>query len=66
MRFFLTQAALVLLVTGLSAGAQSVSSASPDAPDRSIKLLREDEDWSFLVNPANRHDFWDPVQPFHR
>src|ERR1700685_392358 len=62
MRFFLTPAALVLLVTGLSAGAQSVSSALPDAPDRSIKLLREDEDWSFLANPANRKDFWDPLK----
>ncbi len=42
--------------------AQSVSSDIPDAPDRSIKLLREDEDWSFLANPANRQDFWDPVK----
>ena len=62
MRFFLTLAALVLLITGLSAGAQSVSSTLPDAPDRSIKLLREDEDWSFLANPANRQDFWDPIK----
>jgi hypothetical protein len=62
MRFFLTLAALLLLITGLSAGAQSVSCALPDGPDRSIKLLREDEDWSFLANPANRQDFWDPVK----
>ena len=55
-------AAVVFLVTGLGAGAQSVSSAIPDAPDRTYKLLREDEDWSFLANPANRQDFWDPVK----
>ncbi|QNI31180.1 alginate export family protein [Alloacidobacterium dinghuense] len=61
MRFFPMLAAAVLLVTRLSAGAQAISSALPDAPDRTIKLLREDEDWSFLANPANR-DFWDPVK----
>lgn len=55
-------AVVVLLITRAPAGAQSVSTALPDAPDRSIKLLREDEDWSFLANPANRQDFWDPVK----
>jgi Alginate export len=55
-------AAVLLLVTRLAAGAQSVSSDSPDAPNRTIKLLREDEDWSFLANPAYRQDFWDPVK----
>ena len=62
MRFFLTLSALVLLITGLSAGAQAVSSAFPDAPDRSIKLLREDEDWSFLRDRSLRQDFWDPIK----
>jgi hypothetical protein len=62
MRPFLILAAAVLLATRLTAGAQSVSPTSSDAPDRSIKLLREDEDWSFLANPANRQDFWDPVK----
>jgi len=52
----------VLLVTRASAGAQPVPAGSTDVPDRSIKLLREDEDWSFLANPANRQDFWDPVK----
>src|SRR5580704_10139438 len=62
MRFFLTLSALVLLIAGLSAGAQAVSSAFPDAPDRSIKLLREDEDWSFLRDRKLRQDFWDPIK----
>jgi Alginate export len=41
---------------------QSTSSATPDVPNRTIKLLREDEDWSFLADPALRQDFWDPVK----
>src|SRR5271155_385388 len=59
---YLSIFAAVLLVTRAFAGAQSVSSAIPDAPDRSYKLLREDENWSFLANPALRQDFWDPVK----
>ena len=31
-------------------------------PDRSYKLLREDEDWSFLRDPTLRQDFWDPIK----
>src|SRR6201984_2532196 len=62
MRFFPMLAVVVLLATRASVGAQSVSSAIPDSPDRSIKLLREDEDWSFLANPANRQEFWDPLK----
>src|ERR1700741_2476379 len=59
---YLSILAAVLLVTRVAARAQPVPSASTDVPDRSIKLLREDEDWSFLANPANRQDFWDPVK----
>src|SRR5277367_5681176 len=62
MRLFPMLVAAFLLVTRVTAGAQSISSALPDAPDRTIKLLREDEDWSFLANPANRQDFWDPLK----
>lgn len=61
MRFFYVLA-VVLLVARVSVRAQSVPSDLPDAPDRSISLLREDEDWSFLANPAKRQDFWDPVK----
>src|SRR6201986_2876500 len=62
MRIFPMLAAAVLLVARAPAEAQTVSSASMDAPDRSILLLREDEDWSFLANPAYRQDFWDPLK----
>ena len=53
---------VALLFAPAPARSQSVSSASLDVPDRSFKLLREDEDWSFLANPANRQDFWDPLK----
>jgi hypothetical protein len=46
----------------LAAVAARCQSANPDAPDRSIKLLREDEDWSFLADPGQRQDFWDPLK----
>jgi hypothetical protein len=54
--------AVVLLAGVLSAHAQSDQPAGPVSPDRSYKLLREDEDWSFLRDPALRQDFWDPIK----
>src|ERR1700722_10134571 len=62
MRLSLILAAAILLVTRSPAVARSVSPVIPDAPDKTIKLLRGDEDWSFLANLANRQDFWDPVK----
>ncbi len=35
--------------------------AEPPTVDRSYKLLREDEDWSFLRDSRLRQDFWDPT-----
>ena len=32
------------------------------APLRSYDLLRENEDWSFLKDPAARQDFWDRIK----
>ena len=61
MRFF-AMLAVVLMVALAPAWSQSAPSAAADAPDRSIKLLREDEDWSFLADPAQRREFWDPVK----
>jgi hypothetical protein len=61
MRFFAMSVA-ALMVALAPAWSQSASSAGPDAPDRGIKLLREDEDWSFLTDPAQRQDFWDPLK----
>ena len=62
MRFFLLLAAVALFVVQAPSRPQSVSSAGPDVPDRSYRLLREDEDWSFLADPKLRQDFWDPVK----
>jgi len=54
--------AVALLVGLPPARAQSDQASAPVVPDRSYKLLREDEDWSFLRDPALRQDFWDPLK----
>jgi len=52
---------LVFLVGELPARAQS-DQTNPPTPDRSYKLLSEDEDWSFLRDRSLRQDFWDPIK----
>ena len=43
--------------------AQSVpATAESPAPVRTYHLLREDDDWSFLADPAQRQEFWDPIK----
>jgi hypothetical protein len=42
--------------------AQAIAADNTSIVDRSYKLLREDEDWSFLKAPAPQSDFWDPVK----
>jgi hypothetical protein len=32
------------------------------APVRTYNLLRENDDWSFLADPSQRSDFWDPIK----
>ena len=54
--------AVAFLVGIVPAHAQSDQTTGPPAPDRSYKLLTEDEDWSFLKDPALRQDFWDPIK----
>ena len=54
--------AAALLIGVRSANAQAVGTATPVIEDRSYKLLREDEDWSFLRDPSLRQDFWDPIK----
>jgi alginate export protein len=52
--------AMVFIVTAVHA--QSDNAAEPKVPDRSYKLLREDEDWSFLRDPRLRKDLWDRLK----
>src|SRR5436190_3606527 len=59
---FLTVCSLVLFVSVTAARAQSDEEAEPKAPDRSYKLLREDEDWSSLRDPRLRRDTWDKIK----
>src|SRR5271156_1916052 len=53
---------VALLVGVLAAGAQSDHAVASASSDRSYQLLSEDEDWSFLKDPALRQDFWDPIK----
>jgi hypothetical protein len=57
---------LLAALTVASLGPQLLSqAANPDqVPEvnRNYKLLREDEDWSFLKDPKLRKDFWDPIK----
>src|SRR6266850_7446667 len=41
---------------------QSVPTAESPAPARIYHLLREDDDWSFLADPAQRQEFWDSIK----
>jgi Alginate export len=54
--------AMVFLVGVGVAVAQSNTATDSNVPDRTYKLLREDEDWSFLEDRSLRQDFWDPVK----
>jgi hypothetical protein len=54
--------AFALLLVARAAPARSQCEARPRTPDRSYKLLREDEDWSFLSDRSLRKDFWDPIK----
>jgi hypothetical protein len=61
MRIVLILAA-ALLIGVPSANAQAVGTAPSVIQHRSYKLLREDEDWSFLRDRSLREDFWDPIK----
>jgi len=50
-----------LAIPRLSQG-QSVPAAESPTPARIYHLLREDDDWSFLADPAERQEFWDPIK----
>src|ERR1700752_162943 len=54
--------ALGLFVGVTAARAQSDDEPEPKSPDRSYKLLREDEDWSWLRDERLRQDPWDKIK----
>src|SRR6266568_1688110 len=63
-RYMRTMAVLMLMsfaIPRLSQG-QSVPTAESPAPARVYHLLREDDHWSFLADPAERQEFWDPIK----
>src|ERR1700722_12003088 len=41
---------------------QSLPTDENPPPARTYHWLREDDDWSFLAHPVERHDFWDPIK----
>jgi uncharacterized membrane protein YjjP (DUF1212 family) len=57
---------MILMVVSLAtpplSPGQSVPTAESPAPTRIYHLLREDDDWSFLADPAKRQEFWDPIK----
>ena len=53
---------VMLLANPLILRSQSIPTADSSAPSRTYHLLREDDDWSFLADPAQRQDFWDPIK----
>ena len=54
--------AMALAFGAVQALAQSVEADPPVTQERTYKLLREDEDWSFLRDSSLRRDFWDPIK----
>jgi Alginate export len=54
--------AFALLAGPIVGRAQSSVVLESAAPDRSYKILRAEEDWSFLSDRALRQDFWDPIK----
>jgi hypothetical protein len=61
MRRLLVFAVMFLAGSLLSRG-QSVPAAESPVQARTYHLLREDDDWSLLADPAKRNDFWDPIK----
>src|ERR1700747_382423 len=61
MRTLMILMVLSLATAPLSRG-QSVPTAESPAPARIYHLLREDDDWSFLADPAELQEFWDPIK----
>src|ERR1700757_3705798 len=56
--------AVLSFASGLLSLAQSISASESPPPARTYHLLREDDDWSFLADPAERQGFWGPIKYF--
>jgi len=54
--------AIVAVLFVISVPGVLAQSNTAAEPDRSYKLLREDEDWTFLRDKSLRQDFWDPIK----
>jgi hypothetical protein len=61
MRIVVILVALSSVGSRLSQGQSTAINESPPAA-RTYHLLREDDDWSFLADPAKRQDFWDSIK----
>src|SRR5260370_106641 len=53
---------VMFLAGSLRSRGQPVPAAESPVPARIYHLLREDDDWSFLADPAKRQEFWDPIK----
>jgi hypothetical protein len=49
-------------VSSLLSQGQSIPIHESPPPTPTYHLLREDDDWSFLADPAERQEFWDPIK----
>jgi Alginate export len=58
----LTILVVVFLASSPISRCQAVPTSESPTPTRVYHLLREDEDWSFLADPAERQEFWDPIK----
>jgi hypothetical protein len=61
MRTLMILMVVALATPSLSRG-QSVPTTESPAPARVYHLLREDDDWNFLADPAERREFWDRIK----
>src|SRR5580658_3174940 len=54
---------MFVLATAIPAAhAQADQTVDSSQAIPTYSLMREDEDWSFLIDPSLRQDFWDPIK----
>src|SRR6202161_3010974 len=53
---------VISFVSSLLSQGQSIPIDESPAPARTYHLLREDDDWSFLADRAERQELWDPIK----